>query len=177
MGSGMTATGDGAAVRLNGLDDGSGRGHAHPVPEPGPAQPWDLSMDADELLPIGEDAHGLRAQVGSLTIGMTSSTFGASSGLGQDGMQSGEALEYAGRMFVSQVLALQADCEHIEEHMGYTVTAQQALEAESLADLQRVGGPLTESPDAASTIVGVPPSSGAGTGAAPREPAHIANLW
>ncbi|WP_052851897.1 hypothetical protein [Streptomyces avicenniae] len=91
-------------------------------------------MDSAHLGSIRTDAASLGriALQGGQAAG---STYGAVPELRSAGFDSGDALHHAMWRFTQQSLHLAADCDHIAEHLGATVTAHAGLEADIEAGL------------------------------------------
>ncbi|GAA1903919.1 hypothetical protein GCM10009716_12340 [Streptomyces sodiiphilus] len=134
----MTGSDEHTGTRLNGIDDGYGG----VTPIPGGGSEPDLVIDDAALGAIGEDAHGLRTRVVPEATQPTTSSVRAAGELMTGGMASGRVLQHVAQAFARQAVSLQQDCERIEQHLGYTVSAHAAQEHDIVAHLQQVGAGL-----------------------------------
>ncbi|MGW8851001.1 hypothetical protein ACWGNE_24895 [Streptomyces xiamenensis] len=137
----MATNEDRARTRLNADDDGTGRGAA-PDPYTGRDSGPDLEMHADELRPIAEDTHELRQALGAAAHHASNASDSAAGTLELAGLATGAALSRAATRYKEKADELAQDCRDIEEHLGYTVSSQAAVEQDIAAQLRRVGGDL-----------------------------------
>ncbi|MFB4196845.1 hypothetical protein [Streptomyces carpaticus] len=130
-----------------------------PQGEGGSAVP-DLSVDPSALNGIAADARELRIGL-SATAGLaTSASLSAAGDLRAADLASAGSLTVMVNHFFRKSMDLVADCQTIEDGLGFSATSHTEMEADAVAQLHRANPAILDLEPGASVIAGTRGTSG-----------------
>jgi hypothetical protein len=131
------AQGQGAQMRLNHVDDGSG---GQGAPRSGGSTQPDLSVKTDELGRIGHDAFLLYDRIMSDGGWAQLTTLRASTDLTEGHLQTGTALSQADEAWQTKLGTLQEACAHISNHLDFSAKSHAKDDADLAYTMRDING-------------------------------------